>query len=220
MRAIRWSVGGAVVRRLAVVVGIGVAVALVPLVVPGTAAGAALSVAFACQASAAGYTAGATFRQGVSASAPARVSPFSRVAVTADPAPNRVPASVGGRQVRNVRALALVVPVPGNSSLSSAVLSGGAGLNSRASIVRSGGSVVLRVPGPINGGARFELPTITLNLRSARTGSIVTKLGGASYAVPGLTFTAAVRGPFNSTVNAAARCFPHPSPILTRTAIQ
>ena len=77
---------------------------------------------------------------------------------------------------------------------------------------------MLKVPGPIKGGADFELPTVTINLQAGGTGTITTKLGGTSYDAPGLTFTAVVVV-FGFPVDAAAKGYPDPSPVLTTTTI-
>jgi len=76
------------------------------------------------------------------------------------------------------------------------------------------------VPGPIPGGATFQLPALhlTLSASGASGTAIATRLSGTSYSDPGLTFSATVRaGIF--TVNVPTSCFPNPSPVLTSTTI-
>src|SRR5688500_11126737 len=196
------------------------AAALVPMLMFAVNASAAApqTITYKLRASAAGQSSDFTLDQGVDASAPATVTPNGSVAVTIDPAPNKIPTEAGGRQVREIKGLALKLPVPANSTFRSASLSGGAGLGGTPTVALQGNDVVLSVPGPIKGGADFELPTVTINLQAGGTGTITTKLGGTSYDAPGLTFTAVVTV-IGFPVNAAAKGYPDPSPVLTTTTI-
>lgn len=192
---------------------------LVPMLMFATNASAApQTITYKLRASAAGQSSDFTLDQGVDSSAPATVAPNGTLKVTIDPAPNKVPAEAGGRQVREIKGLALKLPVPANSKFLSASVSGGAGLGGTPTIGLVGNDVVLNVPGPIKGGADFELPVVTINLQAGDTGTITTKLGGTSYDAPGLTFTAVVTV-IGFPVNAAAKGYPDPSPVLTTTAI-
>ncbi|SEQ61084.1 dehydratase [Lentzea xinjiangensis] len=196
------------------------AAALVPVLVFATTASAAApqTVTYKLRASAVGQTTDFTLDQGVDAAAPAGVAPNGTVAVTIDPAPNTIPSEAGGRQVREIKGLALRLPVPANSTFRSASLSGGSGLGGTPTIALQGSDVVLNVPGPIKGGAAFELPTVTIGLQAGASGTITTKLGGTGYDAPGLTFTAVV-AVLGFPVNAAAKGYPDPSPVLTTTTI-
>jgi dehydratase len=195
------------------------AAALVPMLMFATTASAEpQTVTYKLRASAAGQSSDFTLDQGVDASAPATVAPNGALTVTIDPTPNKIPSEAGGRQVREIKGLALKLPVPANSTFTSASLSGGSGLGGTPSVALQGNDVVLTVPGPIRGGADFELPTVTINLQAGGTGTITTKLGGTSYDAPGLTFTAVVTV-FGFPVNAAAKGYPDPNPVLTTTAI-
>ncbi|MFJ8966900.1 cyclase [Lentzea sp. NPDC102401] len=196
------------------------AAALVPMLMFAVNASAAApqTITYKLRASAVGQTSDFTLDQGVDASAPATVAPGGTVAVTVDPAPNKIPTEAGGRQVREIKGLALRLPVPANSKFQSASLSGGSGLGGTPTVALSGNDVVLNVPGPIKGGADFELPTVTINLQAGGTGTITTKLGGTSYDAPGLTFTAVVVV-IGFPINAAAKGYPDPSPVLTTTTI-
>lgn len=182
------------------------------------ASAAPQTITYKLRASAAGQSSDFTLDQGVDASAPETVAPNGAVKVTIDPAPNKIPAEAGGRQVREIKGLALKLPVPGNSKFQSASLSGGSGLGGTPTVALQGNDVVLSVPGPIKGGADFELPTVTINLQAGGTGTITTKLGGTSYDAPGLTFTAVVTV-IGFPINAAAKGYPDPSPVLTTTTI-
>ncbi|WP_439664075.1 cyclase [Lentzea sp. HUAS TT2] len=196
------------------------AAALVPMLLFATNASAAApqTITYKLRATAVGQTSDFTLDQGVDASAPDTVAPNGTVKVTIDPAPNKIPTEAGGRQVREIKGLALRLPVPANSKFQSASLSGGSGLGGTPSVALSGNDVVLTVPGPIKGGADFELPTVTINLQAGGTGTITTKLGGTSYDAPGLTFTAVVVV-IGFPINAAAKGYPDPSPVLTTTTI-
>ncbi len=192
---------------------------LVPMLMFTTNASAApQTITFKLQASAAGQTAEFTLDQGLDASAPSTVAPNGALEVTIDPAPNKVPTEAAGRQVREIKGLALKLPVPANSTFRSASLSGGSGLGGAPTIALQGNGVVLTVPGPIKGGADFELPVVTINLKAGGSGTVTTKLGGTGYGAPGLTFTAVITV-LGFPVNAAAKGYPDPSPVLTSTTI-
>ncbi|MGZ3147815.1 cyclase [Lentzea chajnantorensis] len=192
---------------------------LVPMLVfTANASAAPQTITFKLRATAVGQTSDFTLDQGVSASAPATVAPNGVVKVTVDPAPNQVPSEAAGRQVREIKGLALRLPVPAGSKFRSASLSGGSGLGGTPTIALSGNDVVLSVPGPLKGGAAFELPVVTITLQADASGTITTKLGGSSYDAPGLTFTAVV-SVLGFPVNAAAKGYPDPSPVLTTTTI-
>lgn len=193
--------------------------ALVPLLaVTTTAAAANQTITYKVRASALGQTADLTLDQGVNATAPATVAPGGNLAVVIDPAPNTVPSSGGGRTISEINTIQLKLPVPANSTFVSATLSGGSGLGSTPPTVGlSGGNVVLSVKGPLKGGASFELPTVTINLKAGASGTIQSKLGGTSFDDPGLTFNAVVVVIF--PITAPAKAFPDPNPVLTSTTI-
>lgn len=193
---------------------------LVPtlLFASNASAAAPQTITYKLRATAVGQTADFTLDQGVDAAAPASVAPGGSLSVTIDPAPNTIPTEAGGRTVREIKGLALRLPVPANSAFQSASLSGGSGLGGTPTVALSGGDVVLSVPGPIRGGASFELPTVTINLTAGSGGEIATKLGGTSYDAPGLTFTAVVTV-IGIPINAAAKGYPDPNPVLTTTTI-
>lgn len=199
------------------------ALAIVPVLALGTSASATTStqtITYQCQASAVGTTSTFTLNQGLTASAPDTVAAGAQASGTLAPAPNTVPTSAAGYTVQKIRNLVLTAPVPANSSYVSATLSGGSGLNSTPTIAQSNGTITLTVPGPIAGGASFQLPTITLTLKA--TGSsgatIQTQLGGTSYSSPGLTFTATILV-LGFPTDAPSKCYPNPNPVLTTTTI-
>jgi dehydratase len=169
------------------------------------ASAATLAITYKLKASAAGQTAEFTLDQNLDTAG-------------IDPAPNKVPAQAGGRTVREIKTIALKLPVPANATFASATLAGGAGLGSTPTVALEGTNVVLKVAGPIKGGADFELPTITINFTAGASGTIDTKLGGTSYTDPGLTFTAVVTA-LGFPINAPANGYPDPSPVLTSTTI-
>ncbi|KAA2266088.1 cyclase [Solihabitans fulvus] len=193
---------------------------LVPLLAIGTTASAAVqTITFQLRASAVGQTSTFTFTQDVDASAPATVTAGGALTVTLTPGPNTVPTSAGGYTVNNIRGLSLSLPVPANSTYVSASLSGGSGLGSAApSVSLQSGNIVLKVPGPIAGGAHFQLPAVSIHLTAGTSGTIATKLGGTSYDNPGLSFTANVHVLFFN-VDAPSAGYPSPNPVLTTTTI-
>jgi dehydratase len=150
------------------------------------------AITYKLKATALGQSAEFTLDQPLDATAPEAVAPGGTVTAVIDPAPNKVPAEASGYTVREIRTISLSLPVPANSTFQSATVTGGAGLGGTPTIALSGTDVVLKVSGPIKGGADFELPTITLNLVAGDSGTISTQLGGTSYTAPGLTFTAGI----------------------------
>nr|WP_042194285.1 hypothetical protein [Kibdelosporangium sp. MJ126-NF4]CEL21219.1 putative cyclase-dehydratase [Kibdelosporangium sp. MJ126-NF4]CTQ96215.1 putative cyclase-dehydratase [Kibdelosporangium sp. MJ126-NF4] len=193
---------------------------LAPLLALGTSASAAVqTINYQVRATALGQNAELTLNQDADSNAPASAAPGSALTVTIDPAPNTVPSSGGGYQIREIKDIALKMPVPANSTFVSAGVSGGSGLGSTPpTIGREGNDVVLKVAGPLKGGAAFELPTVTLNLTAGSSGTIESKLGGTSYDAPGLTFTTVIVAA-GFPVNAATVAYPNPSPVLTSTTI-
>ncbi|RSD10576.1 cyclase [Amycolatopsis eburnea] len=183
-------------------------------------ASAATSVTFDCQADA--PIVGpqkVSLNQDADVSAPATVAPGGAFDVVIDPAPNTVPSDVSGNKVKNINTFALKFPIPANSTYVGADLAGGSGLGSTApTIAVANGVATLSFPGPIAGGATFELPTITAHLTAGQSGTIETKLSGTSYSDPGLTFKA-VASSIIGDVTAPTACFPNPSPVFTTTTI-
>jgi dehydratase len=141
--------------------------------------------------------------------------------VTLAPDPMTVPPEAGGYAVDKLTKLALKVPVPQGSTYQSATLTGGSGLgNGTPTVTQSGGVVTIGIPGPIAGGATFQLPALhlTLTASGAAGTTVESKVSGASYDDPGLTFIATVKvGIF--PIDVPTSCFPNPSPVLTSTAI-
>ncbi len=160
----------------------------------------------------------ANLAQGTDVTAPATVAPGAAFDIVVDPAPNTVPATVAGYPLKQVENFALKLPVPANSTYAGSVLDGGSGLGPAAPTISvSGGVATLSFPGPIAGGAAFELPTITFHLVAGASGTIETRLAGTGYSDPGLTFTSVVNAIIDISVPTA--CFPNPSPVFTTTRI-
>ncbi|WP_326943303.1 cyclase [Amycolatopsis sp. NBC_01307] len=196
------------------------AAAALPLALAVPASAATTTIAFDCQADAPIIgPQQVSLNQDADVTAPATVAPGAAFDVVIDPAPNEVPGEVAGNTVKNINTFALKFPIPANSTYVSADLAGGSGLGSTApAIAVSGGVATLSFPGPIAGGATFELPTITAHLTAGASGTIETKLSGTSYSDPGLTFKA-VAGTFIGDITAPTACFPNPSPVFTTTTI-
>ncbi|MEU0789925.1 cyclase [Amycolatopsis sp. NPDC005961] len=199
--------------------GVLVAVAALPIALAAPAS-AATTVTFDCQADA--PIVGpqqVSLNQDTDVTAPATVAPGGAFDVVIDPAPNTVPGDVSGNKVKNINTFALKFPIPANSSFVSADLAGGSGLGSTApTIAVANGVATLSFPGPIAGGATFELPTVTAHLTAGQSGTIETKLSGTSYSDPGLTFKA-VASTIIGDITAPTACFPNPSPVFTTTTI-
>ncbi|MFF3940486.1 cyclase [Streptomyces phaeofaciens] len=161
-----------------------------------------------------------TLAAGVDGTAPDTVPSGSSFSATLATQPMTVPGSVSGYTIKSIKNIALRAPVPANATLTGTSLSGGSGTGSGTPTVTvSGGEIVMTVPGPINGGQSFTLPTLTLDLTAAASGGVIeTRLSGTSYSSPGLTFTASVPILF-TTVSVPTSCFPSPNPVLTSTTI-
>jgi dehydratase len=161
-----------------------------------------------------------SLRQGVDAQAPAVVRTNTRFTIAVHLQPGTLPGEVKGFKLKEVRDLTLRVPIPANSSYVSAGLAGSSGLNSTPTVQLEGSVAVIKVVGPIPGGANFQLPTLTVRLKSGRPGTTIeTKLKGTSYDDPGLTFQAKIKWKFLTTT-APVACYPDPNPALTQTTIQ
>ncbi|HWD82170.1 MAG TPA: hypothetical protein VG497_24900 [Kribbella sp.] len=161
-----------------------------------------------------------SLHQGIDAQAPATVPANTRFTIAVHSQPGSLPTEVKGFKLQEVRDLTLRVPVPANAAYVSARLIGGSGLNSSPAVQLDGNTVVLKVAGPIPGGAGFQLPTLSVRLKSGRRGSTIeTKLKGTSYDDPGLTLTAKIKWKFISTT-APVACYPDPNPALTTTSIR
>ncbi|GAA3560423.1 cyclase [Amycolatopsis ultiminotia] len=197
-----------------------VAAAALPLALATPASAATTTIAFDCQADA--PVVGpqqVSLDQDVDVTAPETVAPGAAFDVVIDEAPNTVPGEVAGNTVKEINTFALQFPVPANSTYVGADLAGGSGLgNTAPEIAVADGIATLSFPGPIAGGATFELPTITVHLKAGDSGKIETKLSGSSYDDPGLTFKA-VAGTVIGDVTAPTACFPSPSPVFTTTTI-
>jgi dehydratase len=161
-----------------------------------------------------------SLHQGIDAQAPATVPANARFTIAVHSQPGTLPSEVKGFKLQEVRDLTLHIPVPANAAYVSATLIGGSGLNSTPAVQLEGNTAVVKVPGPIPGGATFQLPTMSIRLKSGRRGSTIeTKLKGTSFDDPGLTLTAKIKWKFISTT-APVACYPDPNPALTTTRVQ
>ena len=197
-----------------------VVVTLAFLLLPVNAQAAQPVASYACRADTKFGQHTLSLRQGVDAKAPATVRPNTRFTIAVDLKPGSLPSEVKGFKLQEVRDLALRVPVPANSSYVSARLIGGSGLNSTPTVQLDGNVAVIKVAGPIPGGASYQLPTLSIRLKSGRRGTTVeTKLKGTGYNDPGLTLNAKIKWKF-ITVTAPVTCYPDPNPALTRTTVR
>lgn len=161
-----------------------------------------------------------SLRQAVDAQAPATVRANTRFTIAVHLQPGTLPGEVKGFKLKEVRDLTLRVPIPPNSAFVSARLSGGSGLNSTPTVQLEGNTAVVKVAGPIPGGASYQFPALSVRLKSGRAGSAIeTRLKGTSFDDPGLTFEAKIKWKFITTT-APVACYPDPNPALTRTSVQ
>jgi dehydratase len=207
--------------RLARVAGLAlVAVLAVPA---GANAATAVPVTFDCQARPPiGAAQQLTLDSTVQTTARASTTPGGALLVILAAEPMTVPATAAGYDVEKISNLVLKLPVPKGTAYQGSKLLGGSGLGPKAPSVRqSNGVINLIVPGPIAGGATFQLPAVHLALRvtGAAGTTVDSRIGGTSYVDPGLLFVARVKvGVFG--VDVPTSCFPNPSPTLTSTKIE
>lgn len=209
-------------RRTGARIGIGAALALIPmlaLVSPASAAPTEISMDCEAIAPIVGpqySTMPVTF----DVQAPGTVAPGSALDVVVDPAPSTVPESANGFDVKEVKNYALKFPIPANSTFVSADLTGGSNIgDTPPTLDVADGVATLSFPGPIPGGTTFDMPTITLHLTAGQSGTIETHIGGTSYSDPGLKLTA-VATFLGADIEAPTSCFPNPDPVLSTTTIQ
>jgi dehydratase len=184
-----------------------------------TSADAATGVTYDCQASALGQTGSFTVSASVTATAPSTVAADSALTITESVGSITVPTSASGYTVKSINGIKLKVPVPTNSTYDSASLAGGSNYGSgKPSVSEASNVITISIPGPINAGTTFTLPTLTLKLTSGASGTITSSLSGTSYSNPGLTFTAVI-SVIGISVNASAVGYPSTTPSLTSTTI-
>lgn len=191
---------------------------VLPLLV-ATGAGATPTATYACRADTKFGRHQLSLRQGVDARAPATVRPNTRFTIAVALLPGSLPGEVKGFKLREVRDLTLRVPIPANSSYVSATLTGGSGLNSTPTVHLEHGVAIVKVAGPIPGGSDYQLPSLSVRLKSGRAGTVIeTRLKGTSYDDPGLTLQARIKWKF-VTITSPVACYPDPNPALTRTLV-
>lgn len=149
--------------------------------------------------------------------APATVAPKSNFDIVVTTAPQTVPSEVNGYQVKEVKNITAKFPIPANSTYVRATLSGGNVPGPAPTLSVVGNDVIVKIAGPIPGGATYQVPVVTATLKSGARGTIETRLGGTSYDDPGITFTAVVNTGFY--VNVPVACYPNPNPVITTTTI-
>lgn len=157
--------------------------------------------------------------------APATIAQNNTFTMSVQSAADSLSSDAGsGATLQYVQDFRIHVPVPANATLLGFSISGGFGYGTLGSpaVLQSGNDIIMQVHGPITPGNNFQLPAINLNLRA--TGSALSavqvRLGGTSYANPGLEFQANADLPSglgNATLPTA--CYPSSSPALATTTI-
>ncbi len=190
-------------------------------------AAASVAVPLNCQADTPAGAQAVNQDLAVNTTAPVSVTPGSRFTVSASTDPMSLPATqdspVGTVTLNNFRNFVLRIPVPANSSFVSASLSGGANLGpGTPTVVESGGTIVVTVPGPVPGGTAFTFPTVNVTVDAGATlgATIEPRIGGTSFADPGLSFTINADIPLLGNNDLPTSCFPAPPvPALSTTTI-
>jgi dehydratase len=194
------------------------AAASATLLAAGSAAAAPVNVLYTCEASTFIGPVATTFDNDVEGTAPETVAPGETFSVTVTPQPDQIPSQVSGLPLLQVKDFALTIPIPANSTLVSASLSGGSGLGGEAVLTQTGNNLVISLPSSIAGSADYQLPALTLELVAGAEGTINVQVGGTSLTDPGLTLTA-VADFLGTPIEAPTKCFPDPSPVLASTTI-
>jgi dehydratase len=146
--------------------------------------------------------------------APQAVAPGSNFTVKVTPRPFTMNASTSGGTVSQLTNVVWRVAIPAGTTLSAQQIDGGTNVGPTAPTSSvSGGNVLITVPGPIVAGVEATFPTLTMVLATTGTlgTKIIPKIGGTSYAAPGLTLNAKVTGTILGTLNPSLACFPSPS---------
>jgi dehydratase len=154
--------------------------------------------------------------------APQAVKPAGEFLVTVAPPPFTVNGTTSGGTVSQLTNMVYRVNIPANATLVSHAISGWANVGAATpTSTVSGGAVVITIPGPMLSNVPITVPALTMNLKAtgALGSRIEPKIGGTSYAAPGLTFTSQVTGTILGTLNPTFKCFPSPSPALNSTLI-
>jgi dehydratase len=148
---------------------------------------------------------------------PQAVKPGAQFDVTVTPEPITLNAGTGGGSVSQISNIVWRVAVPTGTTLVSQSIAGWAnvGPGTPTSSV-SGNTISITVPGPVAANVTATFPTLVMKLQAtgALGSRVQPKIGGTSYASPGLTLGARVIGTPLGTLNATLACFPSPSPAL------
>ncbi len=220
--------GGNVRKLFASLVTTALAAAGLATIAAPPAMAATVPVPLTCEATAPVVGAQAVNQDlSVSTTAPPSATPGSRFTISASTDPMSLPATqdsdVGTVTLNKFSDFVLRLPVPANSTFVSAALSGGSNVGpGTPTAVQSGGTLVVTVPGPVNGGTTFQFPTVEVTLDAGSTlgSTIEPRLGGTSHADPGLTFSINATIPFLGNADMPVTCFPTPPvPALSVTTI-
>ena len=206
-------------RRFGTTLGTATVALATVLLAAAPASAAAQTVTYDCQATTGFGNTPASFERTADATAPETVAVGDEFSISISSAPATVPSTASGLTVNSVRSFRSYYTVPAHTSLVSATVSGGDGLGSAEPVVSvSGSTVLVTLDATIPGGATYTMPTLTLNLQATEEGTVETKLGGTSYADPGLWFITQVDF-LGSGLDAWTSCFPSPNPVLATTTI-
>jgi dehydratase len=206
------------IRRVGTTLGTATVALATVLLAAAPASAAEQTIPYDCQATTGFGNTPATFDRTVDATAPETVAVGDQFAVSIITAPATVPTTASGLPVNHVRSFRASYPIPAHTTLVSATLSGGDGLNGEPTVSVVGSNVVVTLDSTIAAGATYTMPTLTLNLQAAEAGTVEVKLGGTSYADPGLFFIAQINF-LGSGLDAWTSCFPSPNPVLATTTI-
>jgi dehydratase len=206
------------IRRVGTMLGTTTVALATVLLAAGPAAAAEQVVTYDCQATTGFGNTPASFERTVDATAPETVVVGDQFSVSITSAPSTGPTTASGLSVNHVRSFRASYPIPAHTTLVSASLSGGDGLNGEPVLSVVGSNVVVTLDSTIAAGASYTMPTLTLNLQATEEGAVDVKLGGSSYADPGMFFIAQVDF-LGFGLDAWTSCFPSPNPVLASTAI-
>ena len=160
---------------------------------------------------------GVTYQDLVDVDAPSTIPPRTTMNIQITPAPNVMLSHVDNRPVESVQDIEWKILLPTSASYVTTTLSGGSGTGP-VTVTKLSNALRFNAPGPIAGGAEFQLPTITITVRSLSSGTVRLRLAGYSLENPGLSFIARIQGS-TITADVPTSCYANPDVTLSSTQI-
>ncbi len=127
---------------------------------------------------------------------------------------SQAPTSFGSLQIENFHDLVAYGHIEGNGAVIGTTLFGGNNVGDGSTFEHDGNQVIERVPGPIQAGATYQVPSTNMVVKAGRSGEVRKLLNGTSYDDPSFTITA--RAVANGTAfDFPISCYPDQSLLKT-----